>query len=259
MWSDPTDGPGCDVVGLFVRFGEVLGLRGGKCDGGSSSPTSWRRGDNISRGRWRDGALSDPAHQHPFHPDRRLPRRSNPCALRRPSVQHTHHWRDAFCRGSLGRHLCESWRRRPRSPRNSSRPNQECQNNRPNNTPADPRDVRVSRLPFENFLMNSHQELPNLCLEPIFSQIGRTYTVYEPQVLKLSYGRVAHDLAAIALPDLALNEHRHCCMRYRSSRSVVERTPQSRSDKSAFANSSAKRTARISSRSRNSVSSTGSR
>ena len=70
--------------------------------------------------------------------------------------------------------------------------------------------------------MNSHQELPNLCLEPIFSQIGRTYTVYEPQVLKLSYGRVAHDLAAIARPDLALNEHRRCCMRYRSSRSVVD-------------------------------------
>ena len=118
--------------------------------------------------------------------------------------------------------MCESWRRRPRSPRNSSRPNQECQNNRPNNTPADPRDVRVSRLPFENFLMNSHQELPNLCLEPIFSEIGRTYTVYEPQVLKLSYGRVAHDLAAIARPDLALNEHRRCCTRYRSSRSLVD-------------------------------------
>jgi hypothetical protein len=54
------------------------------------------------------------------------------------------------------------------SPRNSSRPNQKRQNNRPNNTPADPRDVRVSRLPFENFLMNGHNNLPTLCLEPIF-------------------------------------------------------------------------------------------
>ena len=49
-------------------------------------------------------------------------------------------------------------RRHPLSPRNSSRPNQERQNNRPNNTPADPRDVRVSHLPFENFIMNGHQE-----------------------------------------------------------------------------------------------------
>ena len=35
-------------------------------------------------------------------------------------------------------------------------------NDRPNNTPADPCDVRVSRLPFENFLMNDHQECPRL-------------------------------------------------------------------------------------------------
>src|SRR5690349_19764245 len=49
-------------------------------------------------------------------------------------------------------------RRRPLSPSNSSRPNQERQNNRPNNTPADPRDVGMGRLTFENFLMNGHQE-----------------------------------------------------------------------------------------------------
>src|SRR5208283_1400464 len=48
------------------------------------------------------------------------------------------------------------------SPQSSSRPKQEHQNNRPNNTPADPCDVRVSRLPFENLLMNGHQECLSL-------------------------------------------------------------------------------------------------
>ena len=35
-------------------------------------------------------------------------------------------------------------------------PEQECQNDRPNDAPADPRDVWVSRLPFEDFLMDGH-------------------------------------------------------------------------------------------------------
>jgi|ERR1035437_8975109 hypothetical protein len=52
-------------------------------------------------------------------------------------------------------------RERLLSPQSSSRPKQEHQNNRPNNTPADPCDVRVSRLPFENLLMNGHQECPS--------------------------------------------------------------------------------------------------
>ena len=40
----------------------------------------------------------------------------------------------------------------------SSRPKKDHQNNRPDNTPADPCDVRVSCLPFENLLMDGHQE-----------------------------------------------------------------------------------------------------
>jgi len=35
-------------------------------------------------------------------------------------------------------------------------PEQDCQNDRPNNAPADPRDVWVSRLPFEDLLMDGH-------------------------------------------------------------------------------------------------------
>ncbi len=38
-----------------------------------------------------------------------------------------------------------------------SRPKQEHQNNSPNNTPADPCNVRVSGLPLENLLMNCHR------------------------------------------------------------------------------------------------------
>jgi hypothetical protein len=53
-------------------------------------------------------------------------------------------------------------RERLLSPQSSSRPKQDRQNNCPNNTPADPCDVRVSRLPFENLLMNGHQECPSL-------------------------------------------------------------------------------------------------
>ena len=40
----------------------------------------------------------------------------------------------------------------------SSRPKKDHQNDRPDDTPADPCDVRVSRLPFENLLMEGHQE-----------------------------------------------------------------------------------------------------
>ena len=35
-------------------------------------------------------------------------------------------------------------------------PEQDCQNDRPNDAPADPRDVWVSCLPFEDFLMDGH-------------------------------------------------------------------------------------------------------
>jgi len=59
----------------------------------------------------------------------------------------------------------------PLSARNSSRPNQERQNNRPNNTPADPRDVRVGRLPFENFLMNRHQQASRFPFRANFQSI----------------------------------------------------------------------------------------
>ena len=38
----------------------------------------------------------------------------------------------------------------------SSRPEQNCQNDHPNDTPADPCDVRMSCLPFEDFLMDGH-------------------------------------------------------------------------------------------------------
>lgn len=111
----------------------------------------------------------------------RTARRRKPCARYATSIYPSFSaWSRRAALGATRPHLCESWRRHPLSPRNSSRPNQERQNNRPNNTPADPRDVRVSRLPFENFLMNGHQESPNLCLEPIFSQTGCTYTVCEP-------------------------------------------------------------------------------
>jgi hypothetical protein len=40
----------------------------------------------------------------------------------------------------------------------SRRPKQQHQNNRPNNTPSNPCDVRVGYLPFQNSLMNVHQE-----------------------------------------------------------------------------------------------------
>ena len=36
------------------------------------------------------------------------------------------------------------------------RPEQNCKNDHPNGAPADPCDVRVSRLPFEDFLMDGH-------------------------------------------------------------------------------------------------------
>jgi hypothetical protein len=35
-------------------------------------------------------------------------------------------------------------------------PDQDCEDDRPHDAPADPRDVRVSRLPFEDFLMDGH-------------------------------------------------------------------------------------------------------
>src|SRR5215471_9262983 len=35
-------------------------------------------------------------------------------------------------------------------------PEQDCEDNRPNETPADPRDVWVSGLPFEDLLMDDH-------------------------------------------------------------------------------------------------------
>jgi hypothetical protein len=43
-------------------------------------------------------------------------------------------------------------------------PDQDCQNDRPNNTPADPRDVRVSRLRFQDFLVNHRHVLTLLSL-----------------------------------------------------------------------------------------------
>src|SRR5664279_5475330 len=45
-----------------------------------------------------------------------------------------------------------------RLPQSSRRPKQQHQNNRPNNTPSNPCDVRVGCLPFQNSLMNAHQE-----------------------------------------------------------------------------------------------------
>jgi hypothetical protein len=63
-------------------------------------------------------------------------------------------------------------RERLLSPQSSSRPKQEHQNNRPNNTPADPCDVGVSRLPFENLLMNGHQECPSLSLTSILQIVA---------------------------------------------------------------------------------------
>ena len=36
------------------------------------------------------------------------------------------------------------------------RPEQDCKNDQPNDAPANPCDVRVSRLPFEDFLMDAH-------------------------------------------------------------------------------------------------------
>jgi hypothetical protein len=52
-------------------------------------------------------------------------------------------------------------------------PEQDCQNDRPNDAPADPRDVWVSRLPFENRLMDGHycNALPRrVPLEPPLSR-----------------------------------------------------------------------------------------
>ena len=54
-----------------------------------------------------------------------------------------------------------SRRQRLLSP-HSSRPKQDQQNHRSDNTPPDPCDVRVSRLPFENLLVDGHQECPPL-------------------------------------------------------------------------------------------------
>src|SRR5665647_661398 len=45
-----------------------------------------------------------------------------------------------------------------RLPQSSRRPKQQHQNNRPNNTPSNPCDVRVGCLPFQNSLMNAPQE-----------------------------------------------------------------------------------------------------
>ena len=36
------------------------------------------------------------------------------------------------------------------------RPEQNCKNDQPDDAPADPRGVRVGRLPFEDFLMDGH-------------------------------------------------------------------------------------------------------
>jgi hypothetical protein len=36
-------------------------------------------------------------------------------------------------------------------------PEQDCQNDRPNDAPADPRDVWVRRLPFEDLPMDGHE------------------------------------------------------------------------------------------------------
>jgi hypothetical protein len=54
----------------------------------------------------------------------------------------------------------------------SSRPKQDHQNNRPNNTPADPCDVRVSSLPFEYLLMDGHQECPCLSLTSMLEMVA---------------------------------------------------------------------------------------
>ena len=49
------------------------------------------------------------------------------------------------------------------------RPKEKHQNNRPNNTPTNPSDVGVSCLPFQNSLMNGHQEYSNLFLSQRFT------------------------------------------------------------------------------------------
>jgi len=41
-------------------------------------------------------------------------------------------------------------------------PEQDCQDNRPNDAPPDPRDVWVGRLPFENVFVNCHCLLPTV-------------------------------------------------------------------------------------------------
>jgi hypothetical protein len=38
----------------------------------------------------------------------------------------------------------------------SPRPEQNCKNDHPDYAPADPGDVRMGRLPFEDFLMDRH-------------------------------------------------------------------------------------------------------
>src|SRR5271166_2992708 len=88
------------------------------------------------------------------------------------------------------------------SPQSSSRPKQEHQNNRPNNTPADPCDVRVSRLPFENLLMNGHQECLSLTsiLQVVasFCQIFSAATAATGRLSALQRTRARHHGGTIA-------------------------------------------------------------
>jgi hypothetical protein len=73
----------------------------------------------------------------------------------------------------------------------SSRPEQNCQNDHPNDTPANPCDVRMSCLPFEDFLMDGHYcNAPNSLTRRLkapnytFSPCQRTSAL-----VQVSYGR----------------------------------------------------------------------
>ena len=76
-----------------------------------------------------------------------------------------------------------------------SRPPQDHQNNRPNDTPADPCDVGVSRLPFENLLMDGHQECSGLTAA---LQIGPSSRLFHSGVSD-KLGRIAPEAAELRI------------------------------------------------------------
>jgi hypothetical protein len=61
------------------------------------------------------------------------------------------------------------------------RPEQDRQHNRPDNAPANPRNVRMSRLPFENALMDGHRWRP--CLQ---SAVADTHAIFSLPALRTS-------------------------------------------------------------------------